>query len=324
MAKIHEDLAEAIYRHFGQRIDEATAGTAVPPELLAGLIGNECGRSGLVFNESQSRLEPHVLKALTQVRDGARRAYNRTITREDLAGASDDALKALARSYGATQVMGWHTIDTFPGATIQQLRDPKEHLKFAVRLLLMDSKADIRAKEYGRVLRRWNTGSPNGTTYHPNYVPQGKAVIEAYKRLTAHATPEWAGGPAAAIIPVIGEPDAAPARPDDYEPAAAATADPPAVAPEPAVTAAAADAAAMTQTVTNGSGSWIRSVLAWMAAVWATASGYTERVLGMPPEILKIVLYATIALGVTYLILKAVAEWQVRGIAADPAKQNVK
>lgn len=76
--------------------------------------------------------------------------------------------------------------------------------------------------------------------------------------------------------------------------------------------------------VTNGSGSWIRSTMTWIAGVFAAGSERVETALGLSPEAQKYLILATVGLGAVYLVLKFFAERQVRDIASDPAKQNVR
>ena len=76
--------------------------------------------------------------------------------------------------------------------------------------------------------------------------------------------------------------------------------------------------------VTSGSGSWIRSVMTWIAGLFTAASEHVEKVLGLSPEAQKYLIVAVIVVGAVYLILKGIAEWQVRRIASSPTLQNVK
>ena len=76
--------------------------------------------------------------------------------------------------------------------------------------------------------------------------------------------------------------------------------------------------------VTAGSGSWIRSVMTWIAGLFTAASEHVEKVLGLSPDAQKYLIVAVIVVGAVYLVLKAVAEWQVRRIASSPTLQNVK
>lgn len=76
--------------------------------------------------------------------------------------------------------------------------------------------------------------------------------------------------------------------------------------------------------VTSGSGSWIRSVMTWIAGLFTAASEHVEKVLGLSPDAQKYLIVAVVVVGAVYLVLKGVAEWQVRRIAACPTLQNVK
>lgn len=76
--------------------------------------------------------------------------------------------------------------------------------------------------------------------------------------------------------------------------------------------------------VTNGSGSWIRSVLAWIGGLFTAASEHVERAFGLSPDVQKYLILAVAGFGAVYLVLKGIAEWQVRRIASDPGKVNVK
>lgn len=208
--------AEKIREHFGRRIAVACAGSDVKPHVLAGFIFNECGRYTKThpkvkageraagdFNEDAVRFEPGVYEDLKSLRDrgfcfvSGRRvtAYNR-IARADLQTLSDDALRNLSRSFGATQIMGWSMVRLLPG-TIADLRDPEKHLSLAVLRIMSECGPHIRAGNreadaltdvsgsYGDALRVWNTGRPKGKTYHAEYVPNALAIMRAYKEFPA-------------------------------------------------------------------------------------------------------------------------------------------
>jgi hypothetical protein len=176
-------LAQQIHERFGARIAVACEGTPVPPEFVAGLISNEAGkdRSGKIL-ENATRFEPHVFRQLKQVRDGLRKAYS-GIRQADVKGASEKTLRALAMSYGLTQIMGWHCIHTLD-CTVAQLRDPALHLKFTVKLLMLNAAdGDFQRKAFAGELREWNTGREGGKTYHADYVPNALAVMAEYASL---------------------------------------------------------------------------------------------------------------------------------------------
>ncbi|MEZ5421835.1 MAG: hypothetical protein R2682_01915 [Pyrinomonadaceae bacterium] len=175
--------AKRIFDEFDERIVEATTGTNVPPAFLAGLIFNEAGkdRAGNIVADA-TRFEKDVYNELIAVRDGRLRRYNR-IMRADIGDASDDAIRALATSYQATQIMGWHVIHNL-GCTIADLRDPKKHLFYTVRLLQLNgfprNATDARMADE---MRQWNTGREDGKTYHETYVSNAKAIRDAYQKL---------------------------------------------------------------------------------------------------------------------------------------------
>ena len=105
-----QKFAKQIRDRFGLRIARACQDTPIPPEFIAGLIGVEAGkdRNGQ-FKESATRFEAHVFAKLKALRNGSLKSYSR-ISRSQIKDASDEALEALATSYGLTQIMGWWTV----------------------------------------------------------------------------------------------------------------------------------------------------------------------------------------------------------------------
>ena len=77
----------------------------LPYGYLMALIQLECG--GKI--PAGSRFEPHVFRRLKNVRDGKRNRYE-NVTEMHLRGASDDALRNLATSWGPFQLMGYKCI----------------------------------------------------------------------------------------------------------------------------------------------------------------------------------------------------------------------
>lgn len=175
-------LAQQIHTRFGARIAAACEGTPVPPEFVAGLIGNEAGkdRSGQIV-ENATRYEAHVFRRLQQVRDGLRKSWS-NIRQADIKDSDDAALRALATSYSLTQIMGWHCIHNLD-CTIADLRGPN-HLRYTVKLLMMNAAdGDFQRAAYAGEFREWNTGKEGGKTYHADYVKNGEAVMAAYREL---------------------------------------------------------------------------------------------------------------------------------------------
>lgn len=160
---------------WGAKLEEACAGSLVPVSFLAGLISRE----NAMLDYDATRFEPHVFRRLKDVRDGKRKLYN-GISRDDIADATDDALRALSHSYGLTQIMGWSMVKMLDG-TIADLRDPDKHLTYAVKRLEIVAGAYLKRKEWEKVLRIWNTGIPNGKTYHDSYVPGALAEMREWE-----------------------------------------------------------------------------------------------------------------------------------------------
>ncbi|MBX3266400.1 MAG: hypothetical protein KF831_06800 [Acidobacteria bacterium] len=178
-------LAKQIFDRFDKQIFEATNGTMIEPAFVAGLIANEAGkdRAGNI-NRSATRFEPHVFAALKAVRDGRRTSYS-GIRRADVADASDKALRALATSYEATQIMGWHVVKNLR-CTIADLRNPDKHLFYTVKLLQLNGYTKrLDENQMDREMRQWNTGREDGKTYHANYVPNARLIRAAYRELEA-------------------------------------------------------------------------------------------------------------------------------------------
>ena len=181
-------IAEQIRERFGSLVSKACENSVVPTFLLAGLIGVEAGkdRAGNLKPEA-TRFEKGVYEDLLSLRDngfcyvgGKKRTTYSGIKRSQIQTASDADLRALATSYGLTQIMGWHVINNLK-CTIADLRDPEKHLGYAVKLLEIVGGEYLRQKDFASVLRIWNTGSPAGKTYHASYVSNALAVAGAYR-----------------------------------------------------------------------------------------------------------------------------------------------
>lgn len=176
-----EHLAKQIRAKLGFSVAEACRDSIVSPQRLAGLISVENAQ----LNPLATRFEPAVFEKLRRVRDSwLPRTYN-GIHRSAIRDASDAALRALATSYGYTQIMGWHVL-TAPLAqhSVSELRDPARHLGFAVQLLEYDAGKYFRAGNYPAALHVWNTGSAMRPTHDPDYVANATGVAAAYRLLT--------------------------------------------------------------------------------------------------------------------------------------------
>lgn len=83
--------------------------------------------------------------------------------------------------------MGWWSIRLSQllgqPISVADIRDPQQHLHLAVKLLNRTALRYLKSREYGAVLRIWNTGSPNGRTHDPEYVVNALAVDQEYRKL---------------------------------------------------------------------------------------------------------------------------------------------
>lgn len=180
-------IAAQIMDQLGQRISYASnahymdTAFLVPESFLAGLIGVEAGRdrNGKIV-ETSTRYEPHVYRKLRDVKDGRLNSYS-NIRRAQIQDAGEAALKALATSYGVTQIMGWWALHL--DTTVAEIRDPETHLGYAIKLLEKNAGKYIKTGNYAAALRIWNTGKPNGKTHDPSYVANALAVKTAYEVL---------------------------------------------------------------------------------------------------------------------------------------------
>lgn len=185
-ARENQQLAEKIRLNLHTQIVTATTRTIVRDDFLAGLISVENAQ----LNPHASRYEAHVFRQLCNVRSNAR-FWNRTyngVTQKQLRGMSDDAVANLARSWGLTQVMAYHTINNLRDEsgnpiTVAELRGSR-HLHYAVQFMSRSDVAmrQLKNHDYPGVLRIWNTGSPTGKTHDAYYVQNALGVMKAYQR----------------------------------------------------------------------------------------------------------------------------------------------
>src|SRR6267142_4538423 len=131
-----QELMQSIKAQWGTEIEDACKTSAVPPAFLAALIAGESGGK-----PDAKRFEPGVLRALWEVLLGRKTAYG-SIRRADLvqfvAGlasppvSSPQSLPAdafqrvdsLATSWGLTQIVGYHILDTLTPPSPP--RDPQD------------------------------------------------------------------------------------------------------------------------------------------------------------------------------------------------------
>jgi hypothetical protein len=134
-------------------------------EYLKALIVLECSGK----KPAGQRFEQRVYKKLKEVQNGKRSSYE-FVTRRQIRGCSDAALRNLSTSWGPFQIMGYKCIRM--GIMIQDLRGD-ESIRWGIKWINNEYGNLIRNKEYEKCFRLHNTGSVNGKTHDPNYVSNG-------------------------------------------------------------------------------------------------------------------------------------------------------
>ncbi len=213
LAMVHGEsrVVTRIVRNCRATIVTACAKSMVLCDFLAALTANES--AGV---QNAARFEPAVYRHLQQVATGESTAYGtihasdldraaegmlsvkgddfhaRYLTamfadnnRQAIAALEDDSLRQLATSWGYTQIMGYHVVGM--NATIRDLIDPGFHYHLAVELLTgfarqyqLDPQRD-----FEQLFRCWNSGSPAGKTYDPDYVANGLRRMQIYREAVA-------------------------------------------------------------------------------------------------------------------------------------------
>ena len=202
-------LVQRVFERCNAAIAEACAKSSIPAEFLGALAANESGGRG-----DATRFEPGVYRHLVAVAEGRRPSYGsisvaalddevagllpsadagahaRYMTRgfadlhsTEIGNATDAALRELATSWGYTQIMGYHMVGR-PG-DVHQLLDPNFHFRTAVWLLsefALDFQLDT-GRDFAAMFCCWNTGSPHGRTFDPDYAKKGLRRMQIYRQL---------------------------------------------------------------------------------------------------------------------------------------------
>lgn len=190
-------LMQAIKTKWGAEL--ARLQTSIPASFFAALIANESGG-----DETAQRFEPAVFGTLAQVLLGRKASYGSIykpniesftvdeavqiggsgLTRAAFVTLTLQRLAQLATSYGLVQIMGYEAI-AFHLDGVQRLADPASELPIACKMITDFAERfqfDV-TKDFEDMFTCWNTGRPHGTTFDPNYVPNGLARKVAYEAL---------------------------------------------------------------------------------------------------------------------------------------------
>ena len=186
-------LMQRIREKFGPEIQEAAAGTLIPPEFLAALVANETGG-----DPTKKRFEKNVLLEIWEVIQGRAPKFGSINTCQivlsmtnvagRLVGPTDlfhclEHLDHLATSWGLTQIMGYQSIPL--GFDVADLQIPAESLHHTQRIL-MDFVSEFRLNpqtDAAKLFDCWNTGRLAATTMDPSYAANGLARMDLYRDL---------------------------------------------------------------------------------------------------------------------------------------------
>ena len=168
---------KATQLHYGAEVHKWAEDFKLPETFLLALIQLESGGR----KPAGKRFEFHVFERLNEVRNGKRKQYEQ-ITSADLVGASDEAIRNLATSWGPFQLMGYKCIQLDV-----QLRDirGKNAILEGVKWIDLTYGDVLRSGRYEDAFHMHNTGKPlpaNGepTTFHPDYVNRGMAYMRKF------------------------------------------------------------------------------------------------------------------------------------------------
>jgi hypothetical protein len=166
------------WMHYGDEVLREAELRSLPPAYFLALIELESGGR----KPAGKRFESHVMQRLQNVQKGKRKRLE-NITKPDLEGASNEALRNLATSWGPFQLMGYKCI----GLDVQ-IRDLRGDQAISLGIQWIDdSYGDaLREGRFQDAFHLHNTGQPYPTsgppkTYHPNYVQRGMALMNQFE-----------------------------------------------------------------------------------------------------------------------------------------------
>ena len=121
-----------------------------------------------------------------KVREGRKPRFG-VFIREQLQDKTPSELRALGTSWGLTQIMGYNAAakGVRVGFTGEEARAPETNLALAVEMLADFARRfhlDL-ARDFQALLHTWNTGSPDGRTFDPEYVPRALKRMGIYRQL---------------------------------------------------------------------------------------------------------------------------------------------
>ena len=168
----------ATWRHYGEEVQAEAEQRGLPAAYFLALIELECGGR----RPAGRRFEAHVFERLRAVQAGERERLEH-VTTAALQGASEEALRNLATSWGPFQLMGYKCI----GLEIQ-IRDLRGDAAIPLGIRWIDETYGdaLRAGRFKDAFHLHNTGQPfpaDGVarTFHPEYVERGLALMQRFE-----------------------------------------------------------------------------------------------------------------------------------------------
>ena len=163
--------------NYGDRVDKIAKEFGISPQYLKALIVLECSGE----QNPKPRYESHIFDRLKEVRDGTRKKYE-SITTKILEGASDGALKNLATSWGAFQLMGYKCVQM--DISIAEIRGRKS-LYYSVKWIDEEYGYLLKKKRFKDAFHYHNTGRKHpiigrARTHNPKYVELGLAYMKKF------------------------------------------------------------------------------------------------------------------------------------------------
>jgi|TARA_B110000116_G_C16679994_1_gene510229 hypothetical protein len=168
----------AVVDNYEEAVEIAADEFDLPYGYLMALIQLECGGN----IPAGSRFERHVFRRLKNVRDGKRNRYE-NVTAKHLSGASDEALRNLATSWGPFQLMGYKCI--LLDVKVKDIRG-ENGIHYGAEWINRTYGNRLRKEEYKDCFHIHNTGKPypkvgSPTTHDPKYVQRGLAAIKKHE-----------------------------------------------------------------------------------------------------------------------------------------------
>lgn len=181
------ELMQRVKRLAGPYLEVFAPNSSVPESWWAALTANESGEWLIHNTIIPAHFDQNIYSILLAVRDDDLARHSRwgSITSSMLAGMSDDDLRKYSSSYGLTQVEGYNVL-VWPGVSIDDLNDPAKHYALAARLLAEDiQRFGLDPKnDFEPMFRCWNSGSPNGKTWDPDYAANGLARMALWSQIS--------------------------------------------------------------------------------------------------------------------------------------------